>query len=75
MPNAKNSEWIDRWIDSVAAGANTMSQRKLTSIEKHGGLKTAKIAAENKGVHLLRVEDDRGVELIAASLKPFEVIC
>lgn len=53
-----------------------MSQRKLTSIEKHGsGLDAVKALAQEKGVHLLRVEDDEGNELVAASTKPFTIIC
>ena len=70
------SQWATAWLNTVAGGLNTMSQRKLTSIEKHeGGLDTVKSVAEKLGVHLLLVEDDEGNEIVAASKKPFKVIC
>ena len=73
---SKSNEWTSRWLDSVADGSNTMSQRKLSSVEKRGGgLDAVKAAAEQKGVHLLLVEDDKGDELVAASVKPFKVVC
>ena len=34
-----------------------------------------KAAAVAKGIHLLLVEDDEGREVVAASLKPFKVVC
>lgn len=78
--NRPNSEmatqWASEWLDKVADGTNTMSQRKLSSIEtRGGGLEAVKTLAEQKGVHLLRLEDDQGNELIAVSVKPFEVVC
>ncbi len=70
------NEWTINWLQSVEAGLNTMSQRKLTSIEKHAGsLENVKRVAESLGVHLLLVEDDEGNEVVAASMKPFKVIC
>ena len=68
--------WTAEWLDAVAAGESTMSQRKLSSIEKRGGgLEVVKAAAKEKGVHLLLLEDDKGDELVAASTKPFKVVC
>jgi hypothetical protein len=53
-----------------------MSQRRISSIEtRGGGLEAVKALAEQRGVHLLRLEDDEGNDLIAASTKPFEVVC
>ena len=52
-----------------------MSQRKVSSVEKHGGVRLARELARKKKVHLLQLEDDKGNELLAASLKPFQVIC
>ncbi len=52
-----------------------MSQRKRTSIEARGGLEAVKSLAEQKGVHLLLLEDDEGNALVAASTKPFQVVC
>lgn len=71
-----NKEWTIHWLKTVEAGLSTMSQRKLTSIEKHAGsLETVKQIAEKMGVHLLLVEDDEGNQVVAASMKPFKVIC
>ena len=70
------TQWASDWLDKVAGGTNTMSQRKLSSIEtRGGGLDAVRALAEQKGVHLLRLEDDQGNELIAASTQPFEVVC
>lgn len=68
-------QWAIDWLDSVADGSNTMSQRKLSSIEKRGGLESVKSLAQERGVHLLQIEDDKGNELVAASTKPFKIIC
>ena len=69
-------QWGSDWLDKVADGSTAMSQRKLSSIEtRGGGLEAVKTLAEQKGVHLLRLEDDKGNEVIAASLKPFDVVC
>ena len=69
-------KWTRDWLQGVIDGSNPMSQRKLTSIEKHAGnLEAIKSMAQEMGVHLLLVEDDAGNELVAASLKPFTVIC
>ncbi len=76
MTTDATTQWAAEWLDAVANGSSTMSQRKLTSIEKRGGgIEAVKALAEQKGVHLLLVEDDKGNELVAASVKPFEVIC
>ena len=72
----ETARWAGEWLDAVADGSNTMSQRKLSSIEKRGGgLQAVKALAEQRGVHLLLLEDDKGDELVAASAKPFEVVC
>ncbi|MFN8382190.1 MAG: hypothetical protein U0V02_09635 [Anaerolineales bacterium] len=71
-----NEEWVTNWLKTVEAGLNTMSQRKLSSIEKHAGsLKTVTKIAKSMRVHLLLVEDDEGNEVVAASMKPFKVLC
>ena len=70
------TQWASDWLDGVADGSNTMSQRKLTSVEaRGGGLEAVKVLAEQKGVHLLQLEDEEGNALIAASTKPFHVVC
>jgi hypothetical protein len=71
----KASQWVANWLDSVADGSSTMSQRKLSSIEKRGGgIAVVKAAAKKRGVHLILLEDDKGNELVAASTKPFKVL-
>jgi|GEM_PF-778306 len=70
------AQWAAAWLDGVADGSNTMSSRKRTSVEKRGGgLEAVKALARERGVHLLLLIDDKGDELIAASVKPFEVVC
>ena len=71
-----SAEWTEAWLNGVADGSNTMSQRKLTVIEKRGGgLRAVQAAAKKKGVHLVLLTDDKGNELVAASTQPFKVIC
>ena len=68
--------WGDEWLDGVARGSATMSQRKLTTIERRGGgLAAMRTAAKKRGVHLLLLRDDHGDELVAASKHPFKVVC
>ncbi len=67
--------WADAWLDRVAAGDLTMSQRALTVIEAKGGLAPVIAAARARGIHLVRLTDDKGKVLIAASVDPFEVLC
>ena len=69
-------QWAADWLASVADGSNTMSQRKLTSVDKYGGgLDAVRAVARNKGVHLILLTDDQGNELVAASIHPFKVVC
>ena len=72
---SENNAWTNEWLEGVAKGTNTMSQRMVSSIEKRGGgLTTVKREASKRGIHLVRLEDDKGNDLVAASLKPFKVI-
>ena len=74
--NKPSEQWTRDWLDPVADGSNTMSQRKLSSIEQRGGgINAVKAAAKKKGVHLVLLEDDKGNKLVAASTKPFKVVC
>ena len=73
--NETKNAWAEAWLESVSDGSKTMSQRTLSSIEKNGGLESVRAIAETKGVHLLLLEDDKGTELVAASTKPFHVVC
>lgn len=74
MENSQK-DWAAKWLDGVADGSSKMSQRKLSSIEKRGGLKSVEKLAKERGVHLIQLEDDKGDQLIAASTKPFKVLC
>ncbi len=74
MPKS-DDDWIAGWLDAVAAGTATMSQRQMASIDVHGGTAAVVTAARNRGVHLVRLTDGRGVDLVAASLHPFIVLC
>ena len=76
-PNPETAQqWAEDWLNAVADGTLAMSQRTLSSVEKRGGgLEAVKAAAQEKGVHLLLLEDDNGSELVAASVKPFAVVC
>ena len=68
--------WATRWLDGVASGAGTMSQRQVASIESRGGgLLAVRKLAKKRGIHLIRLTDDKGNELVAASKHPFKVIC
>ncbi len=72
----QDSQWADEWLNAVADGSLTMSQRKLTSVQtRGGGLEAVKAMAEQKGLHLLLIEDDKGTKLVTASTKPFQVVC
>ncbi len=71
-PDAK----LEAWLDAVARGELTMSQRSLSTVERApGGLDALVAAARQRGLHLLRLTDDAGRELLAASRTPFEVLC
>ena len=72
----EQEEWAEKWLRTVVSGENSMSQRKLTSIEKYGGsLSVIEKVARQMDVHLLLVEDEEGTQVVAASAKPFKVIC
>jgi len=63
------------WLESVASGEATMSQRNFKWVETNGGLTKLVHAAKARGVHLLQLTDDKDNELIAASTKPFVALC
>ncbi len=65
------SRWAAEWLDAVADGTSTMSQRKLSSVEAcGGGLEAVKALARQQGVHLLLLEDDNHKPLPADFLLP-----
>ena len=66
---------VAAWLDSVVSGEATMTQRGARWVNAQGGLEPIVQAATARGVHLLRLTDDKGQVLVAASLNPFEVLC
>ncbi len=63
------------WIAQVLREPGAMSQRKQDVVDGWpGGVDELVVEAKAHGVHLLRLTDDRGVKLIAASVHRFEVL-
>ena len=71
--SSDDERWMARWLDAVTD--QSMTQRRLSSIEAHGGLPLLTRAATARGVHLVQAVDNEGHELVAASRHPFKVIC
>jgi AraC-like DNA-binding protein len=70
-----STRWRTAWIDSVAEGGNAMSAGEIASNESRGGgFKAISSLAKRRKVHLVRLTDDNGVELVAASIHPFTVL-
>ena len=68
---SKQADWIAQVLDEPGS----MSQRKQDVVEGWpGGVDALVLEAKAQGVHLLRLTDDRGVRLIAASVHPFEIL-
>ena len=63
------------WLDAIADGRLSMSQRQVSWAEKLGGLDARVAAARRRGVHLVQLTDDKGKRLIAASREPFKHLC
>ena len=69
-------ECAESWIRRVADGSLTMSQRRVESVLRYAGsVDLLGQVAVAHGVHLLLLEDDEGQALVAASTKPFTVLC
>ena len=67
--------WANAWITSVANGGSSMSAQSVATIEKRGGgLRRMASVAKRNAVHLVLLEDDKGVRQVAASKKPFKVL-
>ncbi len=71
--HASGQDWATRWLSSVTDAS--MTQRRLSSVERYGGLAALERAAKAQGVHLLQLTDDNGNVIIAASKSAFKVIC
>ena len=70
-----NEDAFEDWIDSVATGGSTMSQRNLKWVEANGGVDKLVDTASRRGVHLVQLTDDKGNDLLAASQEPFKTLC
>ena len=71
---AKSAAWLDKWM-RAASRDGAMSQRKASAIKaKGGGMAAAAAAAHAAGIHLVLLTDDQGVEIVAASRRPFKII-
>ena len=62
------------WLDDVASGKLSMSQRRVSSIESKCGMDVVCRLAKERGIHLMQLTDDKGHELVGASLHPFKVL-
>lgn len=67
--------WIGAWLDTVADGRGTISQRPLSVIDRHGGLEAAIDAAKSRNIHLIEMSDAEGKPLVAASRTPIRALC
>lgn len=70
-----SAEALKKWVDSVASGGATMSRRNLKWVEVNGGLDELVNAARKRRVHLVKLVDDKGNHLLAASREPFQTLC
>lgn len=68
----RDKPWAERWLDGVTE--SSMTQRKLSTVLANGGIAALKAAAKKRGIHLLQLTDDRGVELVAASKHAFKIL-
>ena len=72
--DARQDAWLAEWM-AAASKEGAMSQRKASAIAaRGGGLEAAARAARAAGVHLVLLTDDKGAELVAASLHPFKIL-
>lgn len=63
------------WIAEVRSRPGSMTQRKEAVVASWpGGLDELVRVARSQDVHLLRIIDDRGTPLVAASIHPFDVL-
>lgn len=64
-----------QWVVEVKSRPGSMTQRKESVVDSWpGGMAELVREARAQVVHLVRVTDDHGVKLIAASIHPFDVL-
>ena len=63
------------WVAEVRSRPGSMTQRKESVVDSWpGGLPELVREAKSQNVHLVRVTDDQGVKIVAASIHPFDVL-
>ena len=64
-----------QWVAEVKSRPGSMTQRKESVVDAWpGGLAELVREAKSQNVHLVRVTDDHGIQLIAASIHPFDIL-
>lgn len=64
-----------QWVEEVKSRPGSMTQRKESVVDSWpGGIAELVREAKLQNVHLVRVTDDQGVNLIAASIHRFDVL-
>ena len=58
---------FESWVSAIATGAATMSQRNFKWVEANGGIDQLVAIATLQGVHLVKLTEDKGNDLLAAS--------
>ena len=58
---------FESWVSAIATGAATMSQRNFKWVEANGGTDQLVAIATLQGVHLVKLTEDKGNDLLAAS--------
>ena len=66
---------FESWVSAIATGAATMSQRNFKWVEANGGIDQLVAIATQQGVHLVKLTDDKGNNLLAASQNLFVTLC
>ena len=66
---------FESWVSAIATGAATMSQRTFKWVEANGGIDQLVAIATRQGVHLVKLTDDKGNNLLAASQNLFVTLC
>ncbi len=64
-----------QWVRQVKSLPGSMSQRRESVVDSWaGGIAELVRQAQAQNIHLVRVTDDHGVKIIAASVHPFDVL-
>ena len=75
MERALSTTAFEEWVQSVASGDATMSQRNIRWVEANGGPEMLVTVAKRHAIHIVQLTDDKGNQLFAASKSPFTTLC